>query len=196
MVSFSTDIHNKQVIIVSLSSMMRSLGMGASWPFMAIFLSLYLHIAIYIVGIIFTLLSLMSMIFSILGGYLADLKGRKFTLMLGSVSGIFIFLSIAITFLFHAYALTIILFILSSFSGSLVYPSASALISDVTEPENREGGYSIYRILSNIGWAIGPLMGSLIYSSGIVFIFYALVIANILQTIIISFVKKQNVMKT
>ena len=196
MVSFSTDIHNKQVIIVSLSSMMRSLGMGASWPFMAIFLSLYLHIAIYIVGIIFTLLSLMSMIFSILGGYLADLKGRKFTLMLGSVSGIFIFLSIAISFLFHAYALTIILFILSSFSGSLVYPSASALISDVTEPEDREGGYSIYRILSNIGWAIGPLMGSLIYSSGIVFIFYALVIANILQTIIISFVKKQNVMKT
>ena len=196
MVSFSTDIHNKQVIIVSLSSMMRSLGMGASWPFMAIFLNLYLHIAIYIVGIIFTLLSLMSMIFSILGGYLADLKGRKFTLMLGSVSGIFIFLSIAITFLFHAYALTIILFILSSFSGSLVYPSASALISDVTEPENREGGYSIYRILSNIGWAIGRLMGSLIYSSGIVFIFYALVIANILQTIIISFVKKQNVMKT
>ena len=81
MVSFSKDIHNKQVIIVSLSSMMRSLGMGASWPFMAIFLSLYLHIAIYIVGIIFTLLSLMSMIFSILGGYLADLKGRKFTLM-------------------------------------------------------------------------------------------------------------------
>ena len=196
MVSFSTDIHNKQVIIVSLSSMMRSLGMGASWPFMAIFLSLYLHIAIYIVGIIFTLLSLMSMIFSILGGYLADLKGRKFTLMLGSVSGIFIFLSIAISFLFHAYALTIILFILSSFSGSLVYPSASALISDVTEPENREGGYSIYRILSNIGWAIGPLMGSFIYSSGIVYIFYALVIANILQTIIISFVKKQNVMKT
>ncbi|EQB73618.1 MAG: multidrug efflux permease [Ferroplasma sp. Type II] len=196
MVSFSTDIHNKQVIIVSLSSMMRSLGMGASWPFMAIFLSLYLHIAIYIVGIIFTLLSLMSMIFSILGGYLADLKGRKFTLMLGSVSGIFIFLSIAITFLFHAYALTIILFILSSFSGSLVYPSASALISDVTEPENREGGYSIYRILSNIGWAIGPLMGSFIYSSGIVYIFYALVIANLLQTIIISFVKKQNVMKT
>ncbi len=174
MVSFSTDIHNKQVIIVSLSSMMRSLGMGASWPFMAIFLSLYLHIAIYIVGIIFTLLSLMSMIFSILGGYLADLKGRKFTLMLGSVSGIFIFLSIAISFLFHAYALTIILFILSSFSGSLVYPSASALISDVTEPENREGGYSIYRILSNIGWAIGPLMGSLIYSSGIVVIFYSI----------------------
>ena len=29
-----------QVIIVSLSSMMRSLGMGASWPFMAIFLNL------------------------------------------------------------------------------------------------------------------------------------------------------------
>ncbi|WP_337861188.1 MFS transporter, partial [Ferroplasma sp.] len=185
MVSFLSDIHNKQVVIVSLSSMMRSLGMGASWPFMAIFLSLYLHLAVYIVGLIFTMLSLMSMVFSILGGYLADLKGRKFTLMLGSVSGIFIYLSIALTFLFNLYTLTIILFIFSSFSGSLVYPSASALISDVTEPENREGGYSIYRILSNIGWAIGPLMGSFIYSTGIIYIFYALVIASILQAIII-----------
>ena len=31
MVSFSSDIRNRQVVIVSLSSMMRSLGMGASW---------------------------------------------------------------------------------------------------------------------------------------------------------------------
>ncbi len=196
MVSFSSDIHNRQVVIVSLSSMMRSLGMGASWPFMAIFLSLYLHLAVYIVGIIFTLLSLMSMVFSILGGYLADLKGRKFTLMLGSISGIFIYLSIALTFLFNLYTLTIILFIFSSFAGSLVYPSASALIADVTGPESREGGYSIYRILSNVGWAIGPLMGSFIYSSGIIYIFYALVIASILQAIIILFVKKQNVLKS
>ncbi len=196
MVSFSSDIRNRQVVIVSLSSMMRSLGMGASWPFMAIFLSLYIHLAVYIVGIIFTLLSLMSMVFSILGGYLADLKGRKFTLMLGSISGIFIYLSIALTFLFHIYTLTIILFIFSSFSGSLVYPSASALIADVTNPESREGGYSIYRILSNVGWAVGPLMGSFIYSTGIIYIFYALVVASILQTIIILFVKKQNVLKT
>ncbi|WP_192805721.1 hypothetical protein [Picrophilus oshimae] len=58
---------------------------------MAIFLSLYLHLAVYIVGIIFTLLSLMSMVFSLIGGYLADLIGRKFTLMLGSISGIFIY---------------------------------------------------------------------------------------------------------
>ena len=196
MASFSADIHNKQVVIVSLSSMMRSLGMGASWPFMAIFLSLYLHLAVYIVGVIFTLLSLMSMAFSILGGYLADLKGRKFTLMLGSVSGIFIYLSIALSFLYNIYSLTIILFIMSSFSGSLVYPSASALISDVTESQDREGGYSIYRILSNVGWAVGPLMGSFIYSSGIIYIFYALVIASILQAFIILFVRRQNVMKT
>jgi DHA1 family multidrug resistance protein B-like MFS transporter len=196
MASFSSDMHNKQVLIVSLSSMMRSLGMGASWPFMAIFLSIYIHLAVYIVGLIFTLLSLMSMVFSILGGYLADLKGRKFTLMLGSVSGIFIYLSIALAFLFNIYALTIILFIFSSFAGSLVYPSATALISDVTDPESREGGYSIYRILSNIGWAIGPLMGSFIYSTGIIYIFYALVIASMLQSVIILFIKKQNVLKT
>ncbi len=196
MISFSGDIKNKQVIIVSLSSMMRSIGMGASWPFMAIFLSLYIHLAIYIVGLVFTLLSLMSMFFSILGGYLADLKGRKFTLFLGSISSIFIYLSIAATFIYKLYPLTIILFIFSSFSGSLIYPSATALIADVTSIDKREGGYSIYRILSNIGWAIGPLMGSLIYSHGIIYIFYALAIAGVFETIIVMFVKEHNIIKT
>jgi len=194
--AFSADIKNKQVVIVSLSSMMRSIGMGASWPFMAIFLSLYIHLAVYIVGLIFTLLSLMSMFFSILGGYLADLKGRKFTLFLGSTSSIFIYLAIAITFLYKLYPLTIILFIFSSFSGSLIYPSATALIADVTSNDGREGGYSLYRILSNIGWAIGPLMGSLIYSHGIIYIFYALAIAGIFETIIVIFVKEHNIIKT
>jgi len=194
--AFSADVKNKQVVIVSLSSMMRSIGMGASWPFMAIFLSLYIHLAVYIVGLIFTLLSLMSMFFSILGGYLADLKGRKFTLFLGSISSIFIYLAIAITFLYKLYPLTIILFIFSSFSGSLIYPSATALIADVTSNDNREGGYSLYRILSNIGWAIGPLMGSLIYSYGIIYIFYALAIAGIFETIIVIFVKDHNIIKT
>lgn len=196
MLSFTNDIKNRQVLTVSLSSMMRSLGMGASWPFMAIFLSLYLHLPVYIVGIIFTLLSLMSMLFSLLGGFLADLKGRKFTLLLGSISGIFIYFFIAMAFLFHNYTATIILFIMSSFSGSLVYPSATALISDVTTKEGREGGYSIYRILSNIGWAVGPLIGSFIFDRGIIYIFYALVIAGVLQSIIIMFIKKPDVLKS
>ncbi|WP_287951020.1 MFS transporter [Acidiplasma sp.] len=195
MISINSTIHNRQVIVVSLSSMMRSIGMGASWPFMAIFLSLYLHLAVYIVGIVFTLLSLMSMVFSLIGGYLADLMGRKFTLMLGSISGIFIYLFIALSFQFNAYLITIILFIFSSFSGSLVYPSASALISDVTLSDEREGAYSVYRILSNVGWAIGPFIGSLIYNTGIVYIFYSLVLASILQSVIIIFVKNPNTLR-
>ncbi len=170
--------------------------MGASWPFMAIFLSLYVHLAVYIVGLIFTLLSLMSMVFSILGGYLADLKGRKFTLYLGSISGIFIYFGIAMAFLIHLYTFTVVLFVLSSFSGSMVYPSASALIADYTNSQNREKGYAFYRILSNIGWAVGPLMGSLIFSAGIIYIFYALSITGVLQAIIVFFIKNRKPIAT
>ena len=128
---------------------------------MAIYFNLTLGISIFYVGIIFTLLSVSSSLFSFLGGYLADKVGRKKTLAIGSFAGFFIYLVISILVLTDAGFLVIIgVFILSSISGALVFPSASALVADVTTVNERNSAYAIYRIMSNIGWAIGLSMNT------------------------------------
>ena len=43
---------------------------------------------------------------------------------------------------------------------------------------------------------MGPLIGSLLYSHGIIYIFYALAIAGIFETIIVIFVKEHDIIKT
>ncbi len=153
---------------------------------MAIYFNVTLGISIFYVGIIFTLLSVSSSLFSFLGGYLADKVGRKKTLLLGSFAGFFIYLIISILVLTGAGFLIITgVFILSSISGALVFPSASALVADVTTINQRNSAYSIYRIMSNVGWAIGPITGGYIAGISVGYIFMLMSVTNVLQLVLI-----------
>lgn len=84
----------------------------------------------------------------------------------------------------------IVLFILTSLSGSLLFPSFNALVVDVTSPEDRMRAYSIFRILSNSGWAIGPIAGSFLFDHGIVWIFSLVLFTLVVQLLIIIFLIK------
>ncbi len=191
---------------MSIASGIRSIGFGATWPYMAIFLNRTLGVPVYFVGVIFTLGSIVSIVFSIGGGALADLIGRKKVLMLGSVISGALFLTVAI--LLHSSAPTIdivAIFIFTSAGGSLIFPSANALVADVTSPADRTNGYVVYRIMSNLGWAIGPLSGAFIYDTGIFWIFMLITACSVIQGLMVLFMvkdrwkerrKKESLMKT
>lgn len=158
---------------------------------MAIFLNLTLGVPVYFVGIIFTLGSLVSIFFSIVGGALADLIGRKKVLLIGSAISGALFLTVALLLKAAAPAYLIVaVFIFTSAGGSLIFPSANALVADVTAPSERTNGYVVYRIMANLGWAIGPLSGALIYDSGIFWIFTLITICSGIQAIMVLFLVK------
>lgn len=185
-------LDNRILWIISAASSIRSIGYGATWPYMAIFFHVQLHISIIIVGLIFTALAILSMLFSILGGALADLIGRRKTIIIGSISGFFLYLAISLFFKLNMPELIIIAtFVFTSFSGSLVFPSASALVSDVTRPEQRYLSYSIYRVMANLGWAVGPVIGSMVYNSGMFWLFLLVAVANLIQFAIVAFLIKE-----
>lgn len=153
---------------------------------MAIYFNQELGLPTLYVGIIFTLLSVTSVFFSIVGGALADYIGRRRTLLVGSLGGFIVYFSIASFIILHKPDIWIIaVFIISSFSGSLVFPSASALVSDVTSESERFQAFSIYRILGNVGWAIGPLIGAYIYNAGVELVFLFVAFASVVQFVIV-----------
>lgn len=158
---------------------------------MAIFLNKTLGVPVYFVGIVFTLGSLVSIIFSIVGGALADFIGRKKVLLMGSAISGALFLAVAL--LLEASSptyLIIIVFIFTSAGGSLIFPSANALVADVTTADNRTNGYVVYRIMANLGWAIGPLSGALIYDSGIFWIFTLITACSLAQGLMVLLLVK------
>lgn len=177
---------NRELWAVSIASGIRSVGFGATWPFMALFLNKTLGIPVYVVGIIFTLGSVVSIVFSLLGGGFADMIGRKRTLLLGSaISGV-LFLAMGLLLRLEAPVYAIVgVFIFTSVGGSLIFPSANALVADVTRDSERVNGYVVYRIMANLGWAIGPLSGSLIFPAGIFWIFVLITICSLAQGLIV-----------
>jgi DHA1 family multidrug resistance protein B-like MFS transporter len=175
-------LDNRPLWSIGFAVMIRSIGFGATWPFMAIFFNRDLKVPIYEVGLIFALLAVSGVFFQIFGGYLADFRGRRFSLLFGSASGIAIYSSIVMLLLERAGILPIVvLFILTSLSGSVIFPAANAYVADVTAPAQRSRAYSIYRILANTGWAIGPLTGSQLFQFGIVWVFVLVDVSVILQ---------------
>ncbi|MCL5802392.1 MAG: MDR family MFS transporter [Thermoplasmataceae archaeon] len=173
---------------MSVASSIRSIGFGATWPFMAIFFNQDLGIPIYEVGVIFTLLSVVSIVVSILGGGLADAIGRKNTILMGSILGFVLYLSLSLMLIFKVpVTFVIAVFIISATSGALIFPAASALVADYTNYSERMKGYVIYRILSNLGWAIGPLIGSFLFNSGLDVIFLFVSVSSLVQMFVVLF---------
>ncbi|WP_393970947.1 MFS transporter [Oxyplasma meridianum] len=171
---------------MSIASSIRSIGFGATWPFMAIFFNVDLGIPIYEVGIIFTLLSVVSIVVSLIGGGLADRIGRKNTLLIGSLLGFTLYLSLSLMLILKVPIIfVIVVFIVSATSGALIFPAASALVADYTDVNQRMKGYVIYRILSNLGWAIGPLIGSFLFNSGLDIIFLYVSLSSLVQFIVV-----------
>ena len=184
--------YNQSFWVAGSASMIRSFGIGSTWPFLAIFFEVNLHVPILYVGAIFTAIAAVSMLFSLVGGTLGDLLGRRKTIMLGSALGFLTYFTIYLFVIGNVMALYIaIIFILSSISGSLTFPATSAIVADVTTIDNRREGYSIYRILTNLGWAVGPVLGSFLYSSGVGNIFLFSSITLLLQLLIVLLFLKE-----
>ncbi len=178
---------NREFWAVTIASSTRSLAFGASWPFMAVYFNTVLGFPLYYVGILFTLLAVVSMFFNLFGGAISDRIGRKSTILAGSMIGTLIYATLALLISSGAGSLLIsIFFVLSAVSGSLVFPSSSAMIADVTSTNDRSRAYAIYRVMTNLGWAIGPITGSYILILGLQWIFAFLSIASIVQFSVVA----------
>lgn len=91
-----------------------------------------------------------------LGGILADRVGRRNTIaiaMVGAaISTLVLWKAGSVPAIFGAmFALGLI--------GDMTQPAASALVADLLGPELRVTGYTVWRIATNIGWAVGLALG-------------------------------------
>jgi MFS family permease len=109
------------------------------------------------VGFIMSISPIASLFGSMAGGRLADIYGRKRMMVFSTLGTSIILVSFALV---DGYTAFLILSILLGISNSFFDPAASAMVADVTEPEERTEAYGLLRVGSNFGTVIGPLLGS------------------------------------
>lgn len=88
-----------------------------------------------------------------LGGYLADLIGRRKTITLSMAGG-----GLTMLLLAHAdsWAGIVTLTFVNGLFGELYRPASSALLADLVPAGQRVIAFSAYRMALNAGWAFGP----------------------------------------
>lgn len=158
------------------------------YPFMTLFLVKKLEITPHITSIFVISSGLMFVPASIFSGRLSDKIGRKFILLLSFV--IYIALIFAIFFLYHFNILRnviiAVLLIIANLFLSMTQVPIAAIITDVTNPSNRNESFSFVYLAANAGFAFGPLIAGFLFENYTSFIFLGNGIASLIGFLILS----------
>ena len=123
-----------------------------------------------------------SLVAALVGGQLADLVGRRIVMlfaMFGSGTVLVIFSLLSAPWML----------LLASFCFALVAetyrPAASAMIADVTEPEDRPHAFSLMYVAINLGFAVAPVVGGLLVAYSYQWLFWGDALTSALYAVII-----------
>lgn len=158
-------------------------------PFMGLYVTQALHRPESDAGIIISLFGIGAICGATIGGKLTDMFGfRPVQITAALVGGVF-FLVFALV---HNFTILCVLAVLISFFYDAFRPANFTAIAAYAAPGKETRSYSLNRLATNIGWAIGISMGGIIASynykllfivDGVVSILVALAIFTLLPTV-------------
>lgn len=138
-----------------------SLAYSIIYPFIPIYLHEERGIPIEKVGLIFPLMGLAVILTPPLSGWLTDRIGRHFMMQFGQSSRAVVFLVMAAMAYFQApFELFALMLMVNAGIGTFSQVAADSYLTEFTTPETRPGAYSKIRIGTNVGWALGPMLGA------------------------------------
>lgn len=138
-----------------------------------------------------TLLSAAGLVYlpaAMIGGKLADTFGRKYLIIIFDTLAAILYIICGLI----EPSMTMVYVLIAA--GVCMYtagPAHDSLIADLTTPDNRDGAYALIYMGWNIGFAVGPMLGGLLYRKYLPLVFIGdAVTALLAMSLIFIFVKE------
>ncbi len=145
--------------LVVLVSFIDRLGGNMLWPFFTLYITGRFNVGMTQAGLVLGTFSAFGLIGSILGGALADKFGRKSIILIGLVFSALSTLSLGLVSDFvMLLPLAVGVGLLSRISG----PAHRAMVADILPEDKRQEGFGILRVVANLTWVFGPIIGGFI----------------------------------
>jgi MFS family permease len=146
----------RQMWVLAAGGFANSLGSAIVFPFLTLYLRQKLGISMAQIALVFTLNAITSLAAGMVGGLLADRLGRRVVILvsLASTSVVLFLMGIA-----GSYIQMVVLTGAIGITGPLFQPARDAMLADLIGPDRRAEAYSVLRVSSNLGFAIGPAIG-------------------------------------
>lgn len=157
----------KEMYILFIGRMVNSMG-SFVFPLLALILTQKIGMSSGQAGGFATLLAVCQVPCLMLGGKLADTIGRRRVIILFQILGAAAYISCG--FMKPSIFMTYIIILASCFYA-ISQPAYDALNADLTTPENRQAAYSLLYMGFNLGFAIGPIIGGMLYKKYLTLVF-------------------------
>lgn len=170
-----------------------STGGAMVWPFLSSYLKGRLDVPLTTVTLLLTLNSISGVLFSFLGGALADRFGRKGIMVVSLFAGVFYYLLMGQTGSIFYYA---VLLMMWGALNPLYSIGINAMIADMIPSDTRMEAYSLIRIVHNAGVAIGPVLGGILAGVSINAAFYGAAATFLVFGVFNVFLIRETLQKT
>lgn len=166
----------RQFWVLFWGLLINSTGNAMVWPFLTIYMRQHLDVPLTSITLLFTLNSITGLVATSIAGPAVDRFGRKIAMVLSLAGSFAVFLAANGANTLWAWALLM--------AGlGIVWPlyrvGADAMVADMIEPERRAGAYALLRVISNLGIAIGPMIGGFISGVSYSYAFLAAAVASL-----------------
>lgn len=129
------------------------------FPFFSLYITEKFSVGMTQAGMVLGTFSAFGMVGSMIGGALTDKFGRKSLNIIGLVFSAISTLTLGFVNDFALLIpLAVVIGLLSNFAG----PARHAMIADLLPEEKRQEGFGILRVVVNMSWIIGPVLGGFI----------------------------------
>jgi MFS family permease len=148
------------VYVVAAGQFVNVLGSGIVYPFATIHFHLFLGIPLGLVGLGLLANNVATAAGTLVGGYVADSRGRKPVMVAGMASS-------AVTL--SAYAVVtdapgfVAVAAAAGLTVGLYTPAAQAMVADLTPGEDRDRAFGLLKVANNVGFGSGFVLGGLLY---------------------------------
>ncbi len=152
------------------------------YPFLTFFLTERLGFSAEAAGEFFLVSAVFQAVGSIAGGKLTDHIGRKKLLLI--FFGLSAICYFPCPFLGNSILIPVFLILSGMFAGA-AQPVSSAMITDLTNKENRTQAFSLLYMGTNIGFSVGPMIAGFLYKNHTNWIFYGNAFAIMMSFVLI-----------
>ncbi|QSH42397.1 MFS transporter [Lentisphaerota bacterium ZTH] len=153
----------RRSVILSVANFFNSLGFAIVLPFLSIYFYNSRSFSMDTVGLILSSMGAGVLIGPPISGWLVDYSGRRMVLQLGLFlrGGAFLLLAIMIKFHAMSFAFALVLLFISVF-GLSFQNASDTYLTDFTSENDRPKACSWIRIGTNMGFVLGPLLGTIL----------------------------------
>jgi len=150
---------NRSTLALLSSSLLLTIGRGATLPFMTIYLNRQYGMTVDAVGYALSIALTIGVFFSLGFGILADKFDKKRYMVIAITCFIIGFSAIPLS---HNVVLVVALFAMINCAYSVFSTVLKAYFSDTLTPSAKAKIFSLNYTVLNIGWTVGPPLGTLL----------------------------------